>query len=128
MRVNEVAKTIMKISNVTQKELAEKFGKSGQSTISMILQAKNMRIDNLLMILNECGYELVARSIDGERPEYIIGDETGDRTHLQDQTDGIRKIVKSILDEELANRGIETRKHLAIEFAEDEPVELDEDI
>ena len=122
MKVNEVAKTIMKISNVTQKDLADKYGKSGQSTISMILSAKNMRIDNLLMILNECGYQLVARSVDGDRPEYIIGDEHAVCNVGDNSRDAIKDVIRETVAEELDKRGYSPRPQLAIDILEEEDI------
>ena len=72
MRVQDVVKQIMKENGITQQMLAEKVGKAGQSTISMILNGRSMKVENLLMILDECGYEMVFRSHDDSKPEYTI--------------------------------------------------------
>lgn len=75
MTVQEVAKSVMKITNTSQREVAEKNHLSGQGAVAMFLRSKSMQVDNLLKILNTCGYELVARSVNGEYPEFVIGSE-----------------------------------------------------
>ena len=74
MTVQEVARDVMKITGTTQQAIAEQNGLAGQSSIGTFLRSKSMRVDNLLMILNTCGYELVARSADGKHPEFVIGE------------------------------------------------------
>lgn len=74
MTVQEVARLVMKASGVTQKDIADRAGLASQSTVAMFLQSKSMRVESLLLILNNCGYELVARRADGVGPEYVIGD------------------------------------------------------
>ena len=74
MTVQEVARSVMKVTQTTQKEVSERAGLSGQGAISMLLQSKSMRVEGFLQILNACGYELVARSADGRTPEYVVGE------------------------------------------------------
>lgn len=117
MNASDAAKSIMKISGVRQQDLVDKFGKSGQSTISMILKAKSMRVDNLLMILDTCGYDLVARSRDGERPEYVIGEERpGEAVQ---EAESIKDMVSKAVSAELDRRGYLPHDGLAIAFADD---------
>ena len=98
MRVQDVAKSIMKLSGVTQGDLAEKFGKAGQSTISMILNGRSMKVESLLQILDVCGYELIAKSKDGKRPEYLIGEASGEQIRSANyDEERIRAIVEEVV-------------------------------
>jgi transcriptional regulator with XRE-family HTH domain len=91
----------MKATHTTQQEIAEGANLSGQSAISQFLKSRNMRVDNLLIILDACGYELVARSRDGSTPEYVIGNETATGENRESMDARIRNIVA----EELAKAG-----------------------
>ena len=97
MTVQEVARGVMKVTGTSQTEVANRAGLTGQSTVSMYLQSKSMRVENLLTILNACGYELVARSADGRLPEFVIGE----RLCMQESVDDI---VRKAVAEALANR------------------------
>ena len=98
MRVQDVVKQIMKENGITQQMLAEKVGKAGQSTISMILNGRSMKVENLLMILDECGYEMVFRSHDDSKPEYTIGDVHKEHVQVkQSDEDRIREIVEDVV-------------------------------
>ena len=113
MRVQDVCKAVIKSSGQTQKEIAERHGKSGQSSISMMFQSRSMRVDSLLMILNECGYDLVARSRNASGPSYVIGDDLDEdylKTELKfdDAMSSIRQVisgyVKDMVLEEMSAR------------------------
>ena len=71
MNAHDVAKKIMKETKTTQEDVARAGGLAGQSSVGSFFRSNNMRVDNLLLILNTCGYELVARSGDSGRPEFI---------------------------------------------------------
>lgn len=95
MTVQEVAKSVMKVSGRTQKDVSDKAGLSGQGAVSMMLRSKSMRVDSLLTILNACGYELVARSVDPGMPEFVIGDVLRSQETLGDA-------IKRIVDDRIA--------------------------
>jgi len=104
MTVQEVAKLVMRISGLTQSDIAKKAGLPGQSTVSMYLRGKSMRVDSLQMILNTCGYELVARSADGKRPEFVIGEELRAEEQKEEskaEETRMREMVKAILEDEM---------------------------
>lgn len=114
MTVQEVVKAVIKGSGLTQKDIADRNGKCGGNAISMMIKSNSMRVDNLVMILNSCGYELVARSGDGSKPEYVIGNGVGQhsqRTERPDQfmswtyTD-IERLIQVAVQQELEKRGI----------------------
>lgn len=130
MKVQDVAKTVMRTSGITQTYLAEKLGKAGPSTISMILSGRSMKVDNLLTILNECGYDLIAKSRDGVRPDYLIGD--GELTQQPAKSEvKLRDIVREMVAEELRKQNLDKQENaMRIRFAEDEEqgMELHPDI
>lgn len=104
MKVQDAVKSIIKVSGNTQKSVSDKLGLSGQGAISMFLKSKSMRVENLLNILNACGYELVARSADGTLPEYTIGDKLGSVQSVQDSganMSGIEEMVRRMVADEL---------------------------
>ena len=109
MKVQDVVKNIIKNAGMTQAMIAEKCGLAGASSVGTFFRSKSMRVDNLLMMLNTCGYELVARSADGNGQEYIIGEEmhkAGDRMAItkEDLAEMIQKAVADELDKR--DRGI----------------------
>ena len=112
MKVQDVVKNIIKNAGMTQATIAEKCGLAGASSVGTFFRSKSMRVDNLLMMLNTCGYELVARSVDGNGQEYIIGEEMhkacddGDRMAItkEDLAEMIQKAVADELDKR--DRGI----------------------
>jgi len=98
MRVQDVTKQILKESGITQQQLAERFGKASQGTISMLLNGRTMKVENLLLILDECGYEMVLRSRDEGRPEYVINNEQSQRIPVKSTDDDrIREIVEDVV-------------------------------
>ena len=104
MTVQEVARCVMKVTGMSQAEVAKKAGLTGQSTVSMFLQSKSMRVDNLVTILNACGYELVARSREEGYPEYIIGNETKAKERAVYDDKRIEEIVRKAVAEALTER------------------------
>lgn len=100
MTEQEVAKNVMRVTRTTQADIAERMGLAGQSTVSMYLRGKSMRVDSLLTMLNACGYELVARDTNGKYPEFVIGDHPV-RKQAENDPDGLREMVRSLLAEEL---------------------------
>ena len=103
MTVQEVAKGVLKAAGKTQTQIADELGLAGQSSIGTFFRSKSMRVDNLLKILNKCGYELVARSADGKHPEFVIGDVLHEDPPTEE--DRIAELVRKTIAEELAKRG-----------------------
>ena len=109
MTVKQVLKAVWKVTGVTQREVAEKAGLSGQGAISMFLRSKSMRVDSMLQLLDVCDYELVVRSRSGRYPEFVVDDvevekgkerESGvypDERESKEEADRIREIVQEEL-------------------------------
>lgn len=77
MTVQEAVRTAVKAAKITQADVSDRCSMSGQGAVSSALQGKSMRAKSLILMLNACGYELVARSIDGKASvqEIVIEDE-----------------------------------------------------
>ena len=102
MKVQDVARTVMKITHTTQQEIADKAGLAGQGTVGMYLNSKSMRVDSLLTILNNCGYELIARSVDGSNPEFVIGEESEHKSAAgMVEEDRLREMIQTMIAEEI---------------------------
>lgn len=125
MRAQDVAKIVMRSSGITQGQLAETLGKAGPSTVSMILSGRNMKVDDLLVILNECGYDLIVKSRDGVRPDYLIGD--GEMEQPKRSEKRLRAIVHEMVVDELKRMNAEKKKDavLKIQFADEDEQEPD---
>ena len=103
MTVQEVAKQVMKDTHMTQTDVANKAGGGvGQSSISMFLKSKSMRVDSLLIILDACGYELVARSKSDKTREYVIDGKEGAANEPVTVDPVMADAIRSIVAEELA--------------------------
>lgn len=101
MKVQDVARSVMKITKTTQHDIAEKAGLAGQGTIGMYLNSKSMRVDSLLTILNGCGYELIARDVNGSLPEFVIGEEAVQSDRKSEEEEKLREMIRAIVREEL---------------------------
>lgn len=113
MTTQEIIRGIIRVTGNTQSSVARKSGMIRQSNISMLLQSKSMRVDSLLAILTACGYELVARSITGEYPEYRFSGikapnaEPCEEPKRDEHADmaGLSDLVRKIISEEFEKRG-----------------------
>ena len=105
MTVQEVVKSVIKATGMTQRRLADAAGLSGQGAVSMYLKSKSMRVEALQTMLNACGYELVARDPSGKHPEFVIGDEVrpvaAAERDASDEDERLRAMVRKILEEEM---------------------------
>lgn len=104
MRAQDIIRSVIKVSGKTQQQLAEELGKSSQGTISMMLQNKNMRIDNIVTLLNACDYEVVARSRDGARPEFVFGNDPGGMSNGMPSDMKLKELIRKVVFEELAKK------------------------
>lgn len=104
MTVQEVAKAVLKSVGKTQTQIAEDLGLAGQSSIGTFFRSKSMRVDNLVKMLNACGYELVARSGDGKHPEFVIGEKLSipERDPMEVK---IEEMVRKAIETELGKKG-----------------------
>ena len=62
MNARELMKAIVEESGLSQATIAEKAGYKRATNVSECLRSNNMRVDNMVRILNACGYELIIRS------------------------------------------------------------------
>lgn len=62
MNARELMKEIVEESGLSQATIAEKAGYKRASNVSECLRSNNMRVDNMIRILNACGYEVIIRS------------------------------------------------------------------
>ena len=62
MNARDLMKEIVEESGLSQATNAEKAGYKRASNVSECLRSNNMRVDNMVRILNACGYELIIRS------------------------------------------------------------------
>ena len=70
---------------LTQHEIAKRAGYIRQTNVSEILRSSNARIDNVVRVLNACGYDLVM--IDREHPDQRVMIESGHETEGDKETD-----------------------------------------
>lgn len=105
MTVQEVAKRVMRDKGLSQGEVANRCGATGQSMVGMWMQGKSMNVDKLLKILNVCGYEIIVRDKNGKGNMYRISEESGEDIVTDgipaSGTDTIRELVKQFVAEEL---------------------------
>lgn len=106
MTAQEVAKHVMKNASLTQTDVAIACGLAGQSSIGTLLRSKSMRVDSLLLILNACGYELVVRSADGEKPEYVIGENLSEAYRKAHESSELELLIKKAVAEALEAQNV----------------------
>lgn len=77
MTVQDAVRTAIKSAGITQADVSDRCGMSGQGAVSSALQGKGMRVKSLVLMLNACGYELIARSNNpsAKNVEILIEDE-----------------------------------------------------
>lgn len=110
MTVQEVSKKVMKESKTTQQMIADAVGLASPSGVANWLSGKSMRVDNLVRLLDVCGYDLIAVSRSGESGSYRISNEEGeDVVDMRGSTpveDGEEARLRAIIAEELRSRGL----------------------
>lgn len=62
MTTQQIMKEIVESSNLSLETIANRMGAKRASNVSEMLRSKNMRVDNMVKILNACGYKLVIQS------------------------------------------------------------------
>lgn len=107
MRAQDIIRSVIRISGKTQQQLADELGKSSQGTISMMLQNKNMRIDNIVQLLNTCDYDIVARSRDGVRPEFVFGGGSDGASTSNVSDVKLKTLIRQVVAEELGNKSVD---------------------
>lgn len=72
MTGKEAMRFAMSERRMTQQEVADKAGYARQTNVSEVLRSDNARIDNLLRILNACGYDLVMVDRNDREKMYVL--------------------------------------------------------
>lgn len=73
MNEKEIIRAAMNAGSITQKELAESIGLSGQQAIGNMLARKNsMRLDNFVKMLDAMGYAVVVKKKIGASEEWKV--------------------------------------------------------
>lgn len=62
MKTGELMKEIVAESGLSYATIAEKAGYKRATNVSEFLRSENMRVDNMVRILNACGYKVVIRA------------------------------------------------------------------
>lgn len=69
MNARDLMKEIVEESGLSQATIAEKAGYKRATNVSECLRSNNMRVDNMVRILNACGYEVIIRSEKKDIPD-----------------------------------------------------------
>lgn len=113
MTAQEAVRCIMKTNGITQTDVAEKIGKSQNGVAMFLKSGTSMRIDNLLKLLDVCGYDLIVVDRNGAAPSYRISNEEGldvvgsERTSVAPTTPDYKELIREVVADELRKRGIE---------------------
>lgn len=78
MTVTECIKTLMERHGVSQRDLAERLGYTGQGCISKPLSRNNgmgMRVDTLIKWVEELGYQVIIQSPEDESDDLTLDGE-----------------------------------------------------
>ena len=62
MNEKEIIREVMKVKGFNQTLIAEKAGLKRQSNVAEMLRSRNLRVDNLIRLLEAMDCELVVRS------------------------------------------------------------------
>ena len=87
----EIVRALTDKRGITQQSLAERAGFAGQTNIAALYQSKNMRVDNLVRLVEALGGELIVRTVDDIT---VVDPRDGTRTI------GVRKAWKVTAGEE----------------------------
>lgn len=120
MRAQDIIRSVIRVSGKTQQQLAEELGKASQGTISMMLQNRNMRIDNIVTLLNACDYEVVARSRDGARPEFVFGNNPDGMSNGIPSDMKLKELIRKVVNEELAKKEEDSLDWQRIDLPDDD--------
>lgn len=104
MKVSEALKSMMKQKKMTQSEVAEQMGKNQNSVAMYLKNADSMRLDNLMRMVDVCGYDVVLVDRNGEGESYVLGEGSEIKgTKLPEKvTEDMREVVRGIIREEIA--------------------------
>ena len=103
MDVKEAVKKAMKTKKITQMELADMMH-AKQSSIAMFLSRGNaMKLDNLLRMVNTCGYDLVLVDRDNVKNTIIIGEK--DEVDFTPEEGWLADRVRELVESEIEKRG-----------------------
>lgn len=103
MKVSEALKSMMKQKKMTQSEVAEQMGKNQNSVAMYLKNADSMRLDNLMRMVDVCGYDVVLVDRNGDGESYVLGEGSEiNGTKLPEKvTEDMREVIRSIVRKEL---------------------------
>lgn len=104
MKVSEALKSMMKQKKMTQSEVAEQMGKNQNSVAMYLKNADSMRLDNLMRMVDVCGYDVVLVDRNGDGESYVLGEgsEIKGTVLPEKMTDDMREVVRGMIREEIA--------------------------
>ena len=76
MNEKEIVREVMKLKGYNQTLVAEKAGLKRQSNVAEMLRSRNLRVDNLVRLLEAMDCELVVRS-----KTSVVNPNNPERTH-----------------------------------------------
>jgi len=71
MTEKEIIRTAMNIRGFNQTMLAKSAGFKGQSNVSEMLRSKNLRVDNLVRLLDAMGFDLIVKDRNGSNRDNV---------------------------------------------------------
>lgn len=71
MTEKEIVRAAMNIRGFNQTMLAEKANFKRQSNVSEMLRSKNLRVDNLVRLLDAMGFDLIVKDRNGSNRENV---------------------------------------------------------
>ena len=96
MTEKEIVKMVMKSRKVTQEQLANRLGYTGQGVIGRLLtRGGSMRVDNLVKVMNELNYDVVIRDRLG-RTEYVVDTKEEDIDALKERLAAMQKKIEEL--------------------------------
>lgn len=109
MKEQEVIRSVMREKQMTQGDVAKACGMKGQSSVSMLLQGKSMRVDNFLKVLNACGYDVIVKDREGRGRSFMVTDgteglEAESEASGTEQDEKLRELVEKIVEEKINER------------------------
>lgn len=78
MNEKEIIRKAMEIRGINQTMLASMAGLKRQSNVSEMLRGKSLRVDNLVLLLNAMGFDVIVKDRNGSNRENVWKIELGD--------------------------------------------------
>lgn len=78
MNEKEIIRKAMEVRGINQTMLAPMAGLKRQSNVSEMLRSKSLRVDNLVLLLNAMGFDVIVKDRNGSNRENVWKIELGD--------------------------------------------------